>query len=77
MTVRWASNLNYVANQTVPNFVITARVPRRRRCASTPLPSSISSIDLAGYLPSTSPIVTLDQPLRIVDSREARVSPRR
>ena len=29
-------------------------------------------VDLAGYLPSTSPVVTLDQPLRIVDSRDGK-----
>jgi hypothetical protein len=66
-----ASNLNYVANQTVPNFVVTALSPDGEVCIDTIAVVDIV-VDLAGYLPNTSPIVTLDQPLRIVDSREGK-----
>ena len=66
-----ASNLNYVANQTVPNFVITALSPDGEVCIDTIAVVDVV-VDLAGYLPSTSPVVTLDQPLRIVDSREGK-----
>ncbi len=74
-----ASNVNYVANQTVPNFVVTALSPNGEVCIDTIAVVDIV-VDLAGYLPSTSPVVTLDQPQRLVDSREgkglaARMSP--
>jgi hypothetical protein len=63
-----ASNLNYVADQTVPNFVIAALSPDGDVCIDTMTVVDVV-VDLAGYLPAGSPVVTLPEPKRIVDSR--------
>ena len=71
-----ASNLNYVADQTVPNFVISALSPDGDVCIDTMAVVDVV-VDLAGYLPAGSPVVTLSEPTRIVDSRLALGVPRR
>jgi hypothetical protein len=71
-----ASNLNYVADQTVPNFVIAALSPDGDVCIDTMAVVDVV-VDLAGYLPAGSPIVTLPEPKRIVDSRLSLGVPRR
>ena len=63
-----ASNLNYVADQTVPNFVVTALSPDGHVCIDTMAVVDVV-VDLAGYLPAGSAVVTLPEPKRIVDSR--------
>lgn len=63
-----ASNLNYVADQTVPNFVIAALSPDGDVCIDTFAVVDVV-VDLAGYLPAGSPVVTLSEPTRVVDSR--------
>jgi hypothetical protein len=63
-----ASNLNYVADQTVPNFVISALSVDGEVCIDTIAIVDVV-VDLDGYLPAGSPVVTLPQPTRIVDSR--------
>ena len=63
-----ASNLNYVAEQTVPNFVISALSAEGDVCIDTMAVVDVV-VDLAGYLPAGSPVVTLPEPKRIVDSR--------
>ncbi len=64
-----ASNLNYVHDQTVPNFVISGLSPDGDVCIDTSAVVDVV-VDLAGYIPSGSPIVTLPEPARIVDSRQ-------
>ncbi|MEP7115479.1 MAG: hypothetical protein ABI862_19605, partial [Ilumatobacteraceae bacterium] len=64
-----ASNLNYVQDQTVPNFVVSALSPAGEVCIDTFAVVDVV-VDLAGFLPAASPIVMLAQPSRIVDSRQ-------
>jgi hypothetical protein len=64
-----ASNLNYRQDQTVPNFVVSALSPAGEVCIDTYAVTDVV-VDLAGYLPASSPIVMLPQPARIVDSRQ-------
>ena len=64
-----ASNINYLQDQTVPNFVVSALSPDGQVCIDTYAVTDVV-VDLAGYLPAASPIVMLPQPSRIVDSRQ-------
>lgn len=65
-----ASNLNYRADQTVPNFVISAIDPDGYVCIDT-LSTTDVVVDLAGYVPAGSPLVMLAAPARFADTREA------
>ena len=71
-----ASNLDYVADQTVPNFVISALSPDGDVCIDTMAVVDVV-VDLAGYLPAGSPVITLREPTRIVDSRRSLGVPHR
>jgi hypothetical protein len=71
-----ASNLNYVQDQTVPNFVVSQLSPDGSVCIDTIAVVDVV-VDLAGYIPAGSSVVTLPQPARIVDSREGKGIPRR
>src|SRR4249920_640278 len=64
-----SSNINYLQDQTVPNFVVSALSPDGQVCIDTYAVTDVI-VDLAGYLPAASPIVMLPQPSRIVDSRQ-------
>jgi hypothetical protein len=66
-----ASNLNYVQDQAVPNFVISGLSPDGDVCIDTSAVVDVV-VDLAGYIPSGSPIVTLPEPARIVSRRPSR-----
>lgn len=63
-----ASNLNYRASQTVPNFVVTAIDPEGFVCIDTLAVTDVV-VDLAGYVPSGSPLVMLPTPARFADTR--------
>ena len=63
-----ASNLNYVKDQTVPNFVLSAISPDGTVCIDTMTTTDVI-VDLAGYVPSGSPLVFLPTPDRFLDTR--------
>jgi hypothetical protein len=63
-----ASNLNYVAAQTVPNFVVTAVDDGGDVCIETMSTTDVV-VDIAGYIPLGSPLVPLDAPRRFLDTR--------
>ncbi|MCX6522526.1 MAG: hypothetical protein NTZ21_17855 [Actinobacteria bacterium] len=64
-----ASNLNYVAGQTVPNFVISAVGEYGSVCIDTMVTTDVV-VDLAGYVPAGSDLVMLAAPQRFLDTRE-------
>ncbi|MFN8022829.1 MAG: hypothetical protein U0Q03_14985 [Acidimicrobiales bacterium] len=70
-----ASNVNFVADQTVPNFVIAGLDADGDACITT---SSLTDlvVDVAGYVPAGSPMVPLDEPQRFLDTREGVGAPR-
>lgn len=63
-----ASNLNYRAGQTVPNFVVTTIDPDGFVCIDTLAVTDVV-VDLAGYVPAGSPLVMLPAPARFADTR--------
>lgn len=70
-----ASNLNFVAGQTVPNFVVSALDFDGYVCIDTMSVTDVV-VDLAGYLPASSTLVTLDAPRRFLDTRDGTGAPR-
>lgn len=65
-----ASNLNYVAGQTVPNAVMTAVDSGGAVCLFTKAPTHVV-VDVAGWFPEGA-YQALDQPARLYDSRAGR-----
>ncbi len=63
-----ASNVNYRAGQTVPNFVVAAIDPDGFVCIDT-LSVTDVVVDLAGYVPAGSPLTMLPSPARFADTR--------
>ncbi|MCX6522548.1 MAG: hypothetical protein NTZ21_17965 [Actinobacteria bacterium] len=64
-----ASNLNYTrADRAVPNAVV-ARVGRDRSVCVTSSADVDVIVDVAGYVPPTSAIASLDSPRRLLDTR--------
>lgn len=70
-----ASNVNFSADQTVPNFVIAGLDVDGDACITT---SSLTDlvVDVAGYVPAGSPVVPLARPERFLDTREGVGAPR-
>jgi len=68
------SNVNYVADQTVPNFVISALSPDGSVCIDTSVTTDVV-VDLAGYLPARSAMKFLPAPARFLDTRLGLGSP--
>jgi hypothetical protein len=64
-----ASNLNYTADQVVPNFVLTAVDADGLFCIETMSLTDVV-VDLAGYVPAGSPLVMLSEPRRFADTRK-------
>lgn len=64
-----ASNLNYVADQTVPNFVVSGLDADGDVCITTMTITDVI-VDVAGYIPAGSLIVPLDRPQRFLDTRD-------
>jgi hypothetical protein len=71
-----ASNLNYVPDQTVPNFVVAGLDSLGEVCIDTMAITDVI-VDIAGYIPSDSPIVPLPAPARFVDTRSGLGAPLR
>ena len=65
-----ASNLNYVAGQTVPNAVMTAVGDSGAVCLFTKAPAHLI-VDVAGWFPEGA-YQALDQPARLYESRPGR-----
>jgi hypothetical protein len=65
-----ASNLNYVAGQTVPNAVMTAVGDGGAVCLFTKAPTHLV-VDVAGWFPEGA-YQALDQPARLYESRPGR-----
>ena len=63
-----ASNLNYVAGQTVPNFVVAGIDEYGGVCIETMATTDVI-VDLAGYVPFGSPLTMLPAPVRFADTR--------
>jgi hypothetical protein len=70
------SNLNYVAGQTVPNFVIAALDADGDVCIDTIATTDVI-VDIAGYVPAGSPLTLLEQPTRFLDTRDGTGAPKR
>jgi hypothetical protein len=70
-----ASNLNYVAGQTVPNFVIAGLDVDGDVCIDTIATTDVI-VDIAGYIPPGSPVTPLPQPQRFLDTREGVGAPK-
>jgi hypothetical protein len=70
-----ASNLNYVAGQTVPNFVVAGIGLGGDVCIDTMSTTDVI-VDIAGYIPGGSAVVPLEQPQRFLDTREGIGAPR-
>lgn len=70
-----ASNVNFVADQTVPNFVIAGLDIDGDACITTSALTDLV-VDVAGYVPAGSPMVPLDEPQRFLDTREGVGAPR-
>jgi len=70
------SNLNYVAGQTVPNFVIAAMDEAGDVCIDTIATTDVI-VDIAGYVPAGSPLTLLEQPTRFLDTRDGTGAPKR
>ena len=63
-----ASNLNFVAGQTVPNFVVSKLGTSGKVCVGGNVATDII-VDVAGYFPSTDGLMPLAAPQRLVDTR--------
>jgi hypothetical protein len=63
-----ASNLNYVAAQTVPNLVIAKVGTNGNVCLFTMSPADLI-VDVAGYFPAGSTFTPITNPQRILDTR--------
>jgi hypothetical protein len=63
-----ASNVNYVAGQTVPNFVVSGIDEFGGVCIETMATTDVI-VDLAGYVPFGSPLTMLPAPVRFADTR--------
>jgi hypothetical protein len=63
-----ASNLNYVAGQSVPNLVFAKLGAGGRVCAYSNVATDLIA-DVAGYFPAGSGYVPIDNPTRILDTR--------
>jgi len=63
-----ASNLNYVAGQTVPNSVIAKLGAGGQVCLSTFAAADLV-VDVAGYFPAGSSFTPIPNPRRILDTR--------
>ncbi len=70
-----ASNVNYVAGQTVPNFVVTGLDVDGDVCIEVMATTDVI-VDIAGYIPAGSSIVPLTAPQRFVDTREGVGAPK-
>jgi hypothetical protein len=63
-----ASNLNYVAGQTVPNMVIAKIGADGSVCLFSGSPTHLI-VDVAGYFPGTDALTPLASPARLLDTR--------
>ena len=63
-----ASNLNYVAGQTVPNLAIVRLGAGGRVCLYSMVATDLVA-DVAGYFPAGSGYTPIDNPTRILDTR--------
>ena len=63
-----ASNVNYVAGRTVPNFVVSGIDEFGGVCIETMATTDVI-VDLAGYVPFGSPLTMLPAPVRFADTR--------
>ena len=70
----FASNLNYVADQTVPNFVVSGLDDVGAVCIDTIATTDVI-VDIAGYIPIDSPLVPLSAPQRFLDTRSGVGAP--
>jgi hypothetical protein len=62
------SNVNYSADQTVPNLVISALSRNGHLCISTSAMTDVI-VDLSGFIPNQSHLVALARPERFLDTR--------
>jgi hypothetical protein len=62
------SNVNYSADQTVPNLVISALSRNGHLCISTSATTDVI-VDLSGFIPNQSHLVALARPERFLDTR--------
>ncbi len=67
-SVPLASNLNFVAGQTVPNAVVAGIGTSGRVCFSAAAATHLI-VDVAGYFPTANAYVPLAAPARLVDTR--------
>jgi hypothetical protein len=63
-----ASNLNYVAGQTIPNAVVARLSAAGTVCLYTSATTHMVA-DIAGYFANTTVLVPLDAPARLLDTR--------
>lgn len=63
-----SSNLNYTAGQTVPNLVIARLDGAGRVCLFNGGPTHLV-VDVAGYFPDATSLVTLPSPARVLETR--------
>src|SRR5262249_36859811 len=63
-----ASNLNYVAGQTVPNLVISRLGAGGKVCLFSMVATDLVA-DVAGFFPAGSGYTAIDNPQRILDTR--------
>ena len=63
-----ASNVNYVAGQTIPNAVIAKLSPTGTTCLYTSATTHVV-VDIAGYFADASVLVPLGAPARLLDTR--------
>ena len=65
-----ASNLNYVAGQTIPNLVLAKLGTGGRVCVYTFVATDLIA-DVSGYFPAGSGYTPIDNPTRILDTRQS------
>jgi hypothetical protein len=65
-----ASNLNFVASQTVANLVLGKVGIGGKLCLSSSATTDLI-VDISGYFPATSSFTPIDSPTRLVDTRNA------
>src|SRR5688572_30343753 len=70
-----ASNLNFVAGETIPNLVLAKLGASGRVCVYTSVATDVI-VDVSGYFPSGSGYTPIDNPSRIHDTRRS-VPPQR
>ena len=63
-----ASNLNFVAGQTVPNLVLAKLGTSGRVCVYSNVATDVIA-DVSGYFPAGSGFTPIDNPTRILDTR--------